>query len=423
LRGLLDGLRRADTERVVRRVTICEIDAHKYRSLAAAAKRLARSSAEGDVAIVVTEEPRSRTRTAKMPSVGQADPAYLLVNLLERDSGTLECRTSLLTAGAKAGVLSGQRTVSRRQLEALLGLLSNGAPALRELARIGERLTSLLVAASVREALTDMSGRSLVIVHDREASQVPWELLYDGAAFPALGAGLSRRYAVEALTAARWRAPPAAGERPRVLVIADPTLDLPSAAEEGVTVAAALRDAGVVVELLRGAQATRTRILRVLETQAVDAVHFAGHAFFTSRDPAQGGLVCARGEILRGSDLDRLGELPALVFFNACEAARVRRRGGQTRAAAVPSVRTSVAEAFLAGGVANFIGTHWPVGDAAAGSFSTGLYRRLLAGDDLGTAILTSRRRLHDLGLADWADYVHYGNPAFMPFASRTDKN
>ena len=74
---------------------------------------------------------------------------------------------------------------------------------------------------------------------------------------------------------------------------------------------------------------------------------------------------------------------------------------------------TSVAEAFLAGGVANFLGTHWPVGDQAAFTFSTRFYERLLAGAALGDCVLDARRRVHAQDSIDWADYVHYGSPDF----------
>jgi CHAT domain-containing protein len=74
---------------------------------------------------------------------------------------------------------------------------------------------------------------------------------------------------------------------------------------------------------------------------------------------------------------------------------------------------TGIAEAFLAGGVANFLGTHWPVGDDAALAFSQSLYESLLTGDRLGDAVLTARRRLESIDTVDWADYVHYGSPEF----------
>ena len=75
---------------------------------------------------------------------------------------------------------------------------------------------------------------------------------------------------------------------------------------------------------------------------------------------------------------------------------------------------TGIAEAFLAGGVGNFLGTHWPVGDDAAFAFSQSLYESLLNGARLGDAVLTARRRLASIPSIDWADYVHYGNPEFQ---------
>jgi CHAT domain-containing protein len=102
-----------------------------------------------------------------------------------------------------------------------------------------------------------------------------------------------------------------------------------------------------------------------------------------------------------------------LVFFNACEAARVRRRTPARR----PATRrpsTSLAEAFLVGGVANFLGTHWPVGDDAALAFSMSLYPALLSGRPLGTSIRDARRAVQAGGSSDWADYVHYGNASFV---------
>jgi hypothetical protein len=63
--------------------------------------------------------------------------------------------------------------------------------------------------------------------------------------------------------------------------------------------------------------------------------------------------------------------------------------------------------------VANFLGTHWPVGDEAAAAFSRALYETLLGGDTLGAAVLAARRRVAAIPSLDWADYVHYGNAEF----------
>jgi CHAT domain-containing protein len=259
-----------------------------------------------------------------------------------------------------------------------------------------------------------MQARPLVVVHDAEGSRIPWEALHVGDAHPALEGGLTRRYASEALTAARWREQRPANGRLHVLIAVDPTLDLPGAADEGAALGRMLRAAGAEVELLAGAAVTRATMLGALGAGRYDVLHFAGHGFFEPGNPGRSGLVCAGQEVLRGADLDRLGELPALVFFNACEAARVRRprRAGDARLFAFRR-STSVAEAFLAGGIANFLGTHWPVGDQAALAFSTSFYQRLLEAEPLGACMLAARRRVLELDSIDWADYVLYGSPDF----------
>jgi CHAT domain-containing protein len=273
-----------------------------------------------------------------------------------------------------------------------------------------------LLPATVRDGLETMQARPLVIVHDREASRVPWEVLRIGTMHPALMGGLSRRYASDTLSVARWRADREAATPLRVLLIVDPTGDLPGAAAEGGALQQLFASKGVTFDLLAGRDATRARVLAALGTGAFDVLHFAGHAFYDAREPDQGGLVCAGKEVLRADHLTGIGVLPALVFCNACEAARVRKT-----ATAQPSRRafvgrrnmTGIAEGLLAGGVANFIGTHWPVGDEAAFAFSSRLYESLLLGERLGDAILAGRQRLQQMPSIDWADYVHYGSPEF----------
>ena len=73
----------------------------------------------------------------------------------------------------------------------------------------------------------------------------------------------------------------------------------------------------------------------------------------------------------------------------------------------------SLAEAFLRGGVANYVGTYWPVGDDEASSFAATFYRALVRGDSIGTALNASRSAIRKLGSVDWADYIHYGSYDF----------
>ena len=66
------------------------------------------------------------------------------------------------------------------------------------------------------------------------------------------------------------------------------------------------------------------------------------------------------------------------------------------------------------GGVANFLGTYWPVGDEAASKFAWTLYQSLLDGQPLGPAVTQARKQVLEIRSADWADYIHYGSPNFV---------
>jgi CHAT domain-containing protein len=110
-----------------------------------------------------------------------------------------------------------------------------------------------------------------------------------------------------------------------------------------------------------------------------------------------------------------LSQLPSLVFFNACEAARVRLASGRLTATKELARGTiSFAESFLAGGVANYLGTYWPVSDTGAATFADTFYTGLLHGEALGTSLLKGRNAVRTKNIGDWANYVLYGNPDFQ---------
>jgi hypothetical protein len=73
-----------------------------------------------------------------------------------------------------------------------------------------------------------------------------------------------------------------------------------------------------------------------------------------------------------------------------------------------------LAEAFLRAGVGNYVGTYWPVGDAAAEQFAGVFYKALLNGDSVGDALQQGRRKVIEIESVDWADYIHYGSPGFV---------
>ena len=254
-------------------------------------------------------------------------------------------------------------------------------------------------------------GRIVVVVHDAPAARWPWETLHVDGWAPAAEAGLSRRYVAEGMSVAKWREERRLDRTLCVLLVANPTGDLPGADDEGERVRelfGTLADAKLTV-LSRG-EATRARLLEAFRSGRFDAIHYAGHAYFDAAAPASSGILCAGGRVLSGADLAALDSVPALVCFNACESGRVRRAPPVSRSL---GRSTGFAEAFLRGGVASFIGTWWPVSDDAAALFAAGLYGRLLDGVSIGEAVQAARTAVRASRSGDWANYLHYGSHDF----------
>jgi CHAT domain-containing protein len=254
------------------------------------------------------------------------------------------------------------------------------------------------------------------VVHDAAGSRVPWETLNLRGWYPALQNGLSRRYATADLVPARFDSSRRQQRELCVLVIANPTGDLPGADAELERITRILgRARSVGVTAVAGDAATMARVTAEFESGRYDVIHYAGHAFFDARRPGESGLLLADGA-LTGADLAALGRLPPLVVFNACESARLRRGGGSRtrvqRRSQGMRTNLSLAETLLRAGLAHYIGTHWPVADDAAAAFAATFYRELLRGT-IGNALVKARRAVHARRSPDWADYVHYGDAEF----------
>ena len=240
---------------------------------------------------------------------------------------------------------------------------------------IGNKIAELLLTDDIQLVLPRFREHQLVIVHDAETSRAPWETMAlkigtsDKLWYPAREAGISHRFSVEKLSVAKKLDERQTDGTLNVLLVVDPTGDL------------------------------------------------AG---------ARSGLLCANNVMLTGADLAAVSRLPALVFFNACESARVRKlKDGRDKAKAkVASDRertakiqktVSVAAALLRGGVANFLGTYWSVGDEAAATFASVFYPELVRGETIGDVIQKARATLTAKRNKDWANYIFNGNQDFVP--------
>ena len=429
LRGVIGSLRDVDTQQRFRGLTICELDEEKFNNIRDEIYSGCREDFCRDVDIVVRERhlampaapaaaggARAAAAAAKPP---QPEPVYLLIRTDATTAAALTLRCAVLTSGSKAAVLEGICTIPRKDLDKELDTIEDDGFGTAALSRLGKRLAALALPESVRAELGKSGKRHIAVVHDLEAARLPWECLELEEWIPALTGGMSRRYVASNLAVGRWAEHRETDKELSLLLIVDPTSNLPGAVteSEGIRQLAAA-DPRVRVTTLAKKEATRDAVLEHFRSERFDAIHYAGHAQFNPRTVGESGILCADGP-LRAIDLLNLRSLPGLLFFNACESGRLRKlrsgRANPSRKAARKTLEDTVgfAEAFMRYGVMNYVGTYWPVGDESAAGFARAFYSALLDGNQIGDALIIGRQAVQKTESVDWADYIHYGDPRF----------
>jgi len=416
VRGLLD----ADIGHDFRRVTLCEMDPERFNELRANLYRLASTKLFDEIEVTFEEEELPAPAALMLPVRGLVSsidaPAYLLVRQEASVDGSAEIQASVLTAGSKAAVVTGRKMVAKADIDAMLGQI--GSPAFgRSITQFGTRLSELVLNADVLKVLATVGDQHLVVVHDAESSRIPWETLQVKDWVPALKGGVSRRYSVEDLSVAKLLEQRKRNPVLRILLVVDPSSNLPGAVKEGerITSLFSSKPGFDLVKRFQN-QATKPALLKDFSSGEFDVLHYAGHAFFDPEKPSRSGIICAgTGEpVLSGQDLVSVARLPNLVFFNACESARTRKaRPDKTPQQRIDDNR-GLAEAYLRGGVANYMGTYWPVGDESAMLFAGEFYTNVINGVPVGEAMLRGRCKVEASKSVDWADYVFYGSPNFL---------
>jgi len=304
-----------------------------------------------------------------------------------------------------------------RDVLALLAQANAGArELLPRLVAAGQAIYVDLLPAFLKEKLEEASARNLALHLDRPLLGIPWELLHDGDQF------LGRRFRIGRLVSQQesgvalqraMRAPLT------VLIVADPTGDLPAARREAEELGAALENVGPFGRVTQLVGDVSLRTMRD-ELGHHDVLHFAGHAEGGGAT-GSGGLRLRDGELTAGL-LDQLRgrvDFPGLVFLNGCTSSDDTQRlaaGGSPGAAGL----AGVASALLLGGSRHVVGTLWEVLDDVARVTATSVYRRLAAGDSIGAALEGARQAViteHGEGSLLWAAHVLYGDPTWRAAA------
>ena len=411
LRGLLRA--RSAGQNSVTRIDLHLLTRDDAKAVHARLRDFVKSRPAGSLRLQPLGSQRARvaTRSRSVPGT-----AHLIVATESRRASREVWRASLLTGGSSAAIFSQSKEFSSIALDRLARAFQADSLTLARVKSLGAAIGNLTLHPSLARALFATRGHALSVVHDAGGSRVPWESLNVRGWFPALQGGLSRRYATADLVPARFDAERRNQRDLGVLLITNPTGDLPGAEAERQRIVQILsRSRTVRLTEVVGEAATLARVTAEFESGRYDVIHYAGHASFDAQRPGDSGLVLADGE-LNGSHLSALGRLPPLVMFNACESARLQRSGAKRKGA--PSRARSIArnlglaETLLRAGVAHYVGTHWRVDDASALAFATVFYRELLR-TDIGTALVKARRAVHARRSPDWADYIHYGDAEF----------
>jgi pimeloyl-ACP methyl ester carboxylesterase len=417
--GFLRGLKDADLQHRFRGITVCETDSARFSEMRSELYRLAGTSLFDDVELTLDqiEVPPPETPLARALKQGQ-EPVYAIVREEGESSGRLHNRVSILGSGMKAAVVSSACDIDKSRLAGLLDRFDKAVgpgSKVQDVQSFGREFADLILPAEVCTVLQSMKDRHIVVVHDAPNARVPWETLTIENWTAAVEGGLSRRYLADHLPVATWLEQRRVAPSLRLLLVANPLGDLDGAEEEADRIAK-LAGTSIEVTPLRQKAASKAAILAALRTGKFDCIHYAGHAFFDPQGPSRSGLVCAGQQILTGADLVGISNLPCFIFFNACEAGRVRGRPGRSPKPASQQVTESygVAEALMRGGIANYMSTYWPVGDQAAETFATTFYKDVLEGNAIGAAMLAGRQAVLKLGARDWADYILYGSFDFV---------
>jgi serine/threonine protein kinase len=292
----------------------------------------------------------------------------------------------------------------------------------RKLKNVGDDGSHFVLGPRVRKMLMAERPSALWFLYDPRLAGVPWELL-DVDGLP-----LCRRFSFSRWPKLRSLSCPSSyrldGEI-RVLIVANPSGDLPGASKECSRLIEEFKDSPLSGRLkIEIADENDSAFSLRSKMRRCQILHYAGHAVFADR----GGDLTRCGWLFKGNpqypnsgDLLRAGALsgfwsespPLLVFANACRSGQGSARAYQQRVTADAAM--GLAQAFLGAGVGNYIGTVWesPDDDGTV-EFASAFYRDFFSGRSVGDSVVSARNHCAQLfGEEDltWARYALFGDP------------
>ena len=292
-----------------------------------------------------------------------------------------------------------------------------------------QTLFELLLPNQLKDHATD--ERPVMLRLDATTARYPWEMLSDFRAV-GLGADHTRPLAVRQRVLRRYslegfRTRPVLGNGSGALVIGNPPSefpDLPGAEAEARAVAEQLNASGFDVASELGPDATPTRVVKRLYSGNYRVLHLAGHGVYEyplgdgERHGSVTGMVLGQGVFLSAVEIEQMRVVPQLVFINCCSLGRIepaRRAHDPALVIERSAFAANLATQFMKMGAIAVVAAGWEVEDAAAKSFATTFYQRMLDGENFGHAVLQARKQVfEEHGTTNtWGAYQCYGNPDY----------
>jgi len=292
----------------------------------------------------------------------------------------------------------------------------------QSLSKVSEDGSHFVLGSKVRKILTAEKASALWLLYDPRLAGVPWELL-DVDGLP-----MCRRFSFSRWPKLRSLSCPTSYRLDgdiHVLIVSNPSGDLPGATEECSRLIREFRDSPLAKRLKVEVADERDNAFSIRsKMRRCQILHYAGHAVFSDR----AGDLTRSGWLLKGSpqypssgDLLRAGGLsdfwtespPLLVFANACRSGQGSAKSFQQRVSADAAM--GLAQAFLGAGVGNYLGTVWESpDDGSTGEFASAFYREFLSGRSVGDSVVLARNHCAMIfGEEDlaWARYALFGDP------------
>lgn len=326
------------------------------------------------------------------------------------ESAAVQRVEPLATAGERAAELSAALYAALDRSAAQS--TPPGYDPLDEPHRLGRALWEALIPPRTAARLRQAPGGHLTLLLDEALIGLPWELLHDGQEF------LCRRFALGRIVrTGQCAAEPARRPGPgrSLLILANPTGDLPGAQAEQERIRAMLRARGEALRVrAKSLDVDRAFVLENLPQW--DALHFSGHVQFEAGSPERSGLVLRDG-IFSALDLQALTAsgrpVPSMIYINGCASSRAEDGLRQLSL-------FNLSNGFLLAGVRLFVGTVADVPDDLAAELAARFYGFLVQGLSAGEALRQARQgageALPALG-SGALSYLMYGDPAHVPLA------